>query len=768
MIETAERKNTAQLYSGKEKISYYIAEKLLRYFSLYALSGLSVAGEVNPLGIAYLLSMDSKDIIVGAAISCLGFWRLTGSSLLLKYMASILMGSVLRLLFFANEEKTKFTPFITMFSVFIPWAVMAFLTETDVYFYINAVVETLLAGMASFFFSYAKKSFDKTPVCSGRKDNISAMLFISVLITASLKMSVFNVNIGMVLAAFLVCSFARAKGENYSCLVGVSISAGLVILRGRKSILTVLFPIAGLFSGIFGRFGRCAVAAAYTLVSAMLLFSEKNLNIPYLIGTLAGAGIFMFLPSDLIFDFIGGYSRSDEKNQIKYICLIIKDKLNLLSEALSEIRKTTNTVSAVKYKHYSDSYETVYQNVCEKLCKYCPNNTVCWQKNYNITMCVIDGLIGKLKLGKELFPGDYPDYFKETCNSYMDISEAVEDGYKMYLTAKKNRRQLEALRSVVTEQLDGISGMVKSLSQNMDDIYCSDLNLQNRIYDYFSHKKIQLKSCFCFYDKNNILTLQIEIPVYKTAFASDEERILDLSDICERNLCPPKILKQEDFARLTYEETAKLKVEFGYLQKSGDREEICGDSLRQIENCEKKAFVLLSDGMGTGKEASIEAAMTTDMLSDLILRGGDPENSIKVINSSLMCKTTGECTATVDITSVDLYTGFTKLYKSAAAPTYILKDGKAIKVSSLTLPLGIIKNITPQEFSFNLKAGDIVVNLTDGATESGEKWILSELESLKAESPSAIAENLYDTVLKRKCGKYLDDITISVMKIEKA
>ena len=768
MIETVERKKTAKLQGNKEKTLYYIAEKVFRYFAVYALSGLSVAGEINPLGIAYLLNFDLKDITVGAVISCLGYWNLTGSYLLMKYIASVLIGSIIRFLFFSKKENLKFIPFITMFSVLLPWIIMAFLTETDVYFFINATVETLLAGMSSFFFSYAKKSFEKTPVCSGKKDNISAMIFISVLITAFFRINIFNINIGMLLSAFLICSFAIAKGENYSCIAGVSIATAWVILKGKKSILPVLFPIAGLLSGVFGRFGRCAVSAGYVLVSTALLFSERSLNISYLIGTLVGVAVFMFLPSDLIFDCIGGYNLSEEKNQVKYICLLIKDKLSLLSDALMEIRKTTNTVSAVRYKHYSDSYETVYQNVCEKLCRYCPNNIVCWQKNYNITICVIDKLIARLKLGKELFPSDYPEYFKETCNSYMDISEAVEDGYKIYLTAKKNRRQMEALRSVVTEQLDGISGMIKALSENMDNIYSSDLNLQNRIYDYFSHKKIQIKSCFCFYDKNNILTLQIEIPSYKTAFAASEERICDLSDICERNLCSPKILKNENFSKLTYEEVAKLKVEFGFVQKNGDREEFCGDSLKQIENCEKKAYVLLSDGMGTGKEAAVESTMTIDMLRDLILRGGDPENSIKVINSSLMCKTAGECMATVDITSFDLYTGLTKLYKSASAPTYILKDGKAQMVSSWTLPLGILKNIKPQEFSFNLNAGDMVINLTDGATESGDQWILSEIESLKDKNPKEIAEGIYNTVLKRKCGKYLDDITISVMKIEKA
>ena len=64
-----------------------------------------------------------------------------------------------------------------------------------------------------------------------------------------------------------------------------------------------------------------------------------------------------------------------------------------------------------------------------------------------------------------------------------------------------------------------------------------------------------------------------------------------------------------------------------------------------------------------------------------------------------------------------------------------------------------------------LSAGDMVVMVTDGVTDSGEEWLPSEIRALAEKTPQEIADSLADTAKKRRTDGHSDDITVMVLKL---
>ena len=79
-------------------------------------------------------------------------------------------------------------------------------------------------------------------------------------------------------------------------------------------------------------------------------------------------------------------------------------------------------------------------------------------------------------------------------------------------------------------------------------------------------------------------------------------------------------------------------------------------------------YVILSDGMGTGGRAAVDGAMASGLMSRLIKAGFGYDCSLRILNSSMLFKSTDESLATVDIASIDLFTGQVELYQVPLRP----------------------------------------------------------------------------------------------------
>ena len=98
------------------------------------------------------------------------------------------------------------------------------------------------------------------------------------------------------------------------------------------------------------------------------------------------------------------------------------------------------------------------------------------------------------------------------------------------------------------------------------------------------------------------------------------------------------------------------EIEYCSSQYSAKSSEPSGDSCGFFYDGLGNAFIYISDGMGTGKQAAVDSAIVSNLFKRLIKSGIDCESALKMINSIMLAKSDEESFATLDICRLDLET----------------------------------------------------------------------------------------------------------------
>jgi stage II sporulation protein E len=124
-----------------------------------------------------------------------------------------------------------------------------------------------------------------------------------------------------------------------------------------------------------------------------------------------------------------------------------------------------------------------------------------------------------------------------------------------------------------------------------------------------------------------------------------------------------------------------------------------------------------------------------------------------------------ECSATVDLFSLDLYSGEATFIKSGAAPSFVKRDESIFRIKSQTAPLGLVKSIDSERVKVEIRYGDYVILLSDGILQTAEDapWLLELLAKEPKRSLSDYAEFILSEALKNS--RSHDDMSVTVLHI---
>ena len=171
--------------------------------------------------------------------------------------------------------------------------------------------------------------------------------------------------------------------------------------------------------------------------------------------------------------------------------------------------------------------------------------------------------------------------------------------------------------------------------------------------------------------------------------------------------------------------------------------ETCGDHIALFKSDNACFYALISDGMGSGEEASLTSEICALFLEKMLSAGNRVELSVRMLNSLIRQKNSGtgdECSATVDLMELDLMSGQAVFVKNGAAPTYVVRGGRVYKIRSRTLPIGILPDSEPELHRFKMHPGDVVVMVSDGVTHGNDEcpWLIDLLSSPLPESMDSL------------------------------
>ena len=152
--------------------------------------------------------------------------------------------------------------------------------------------------------------------------------------------------------------------------------------------------------------------------------------------------------------------------------------------------------------------------------------------------------------------------------------------------------------------------------------------------------------------------------------------------------------------------------------------------------------------------------MAAALITRLLEAGVSCQSTLHLVNSALAVKSGEESLATVDTARIDLYTGRMELYKAGAAPTVVVRDGRALEIDSSSLPAGILSGVSFQRSDVALGLGDMVLLLSDGATTQGSGWIARMAEEEQPKDLNEFCKKIATTARLRRSDGREDDITV--------
>ena len=178
-----------------------------------------------------------------------------------------------------------------------------------------------------------------------------------------------------------------------------------------------------------------------------------------------------------------------------------------------------------------------------------------------------------------------------------------------------------------------------------------------------------------------------------------------------------------------------------------------------------KKGIALSDGMGSGEEAFRESEMVVDMLEELLEAGFPVKTAIQMMNTALVIGREEVRFSTIDVSLFDLYSGTCEFVKAGASTTFIKRQDTVEKISSTTLPIGVLQDIEIDSVTKELHSGDYVIMVTDGVMDAlpiGEQEALLStfIRDSRIVNPKELAHHILGRVLEWTGEIPVDDMTV--------
>lgn len=223
--------------------------------------------------------------------------------------------------------------------------------------------------------------------------------------------------------------------------------------------------------------------------------------------------------------------------------------------------------------------------------------------------------------------------------------------------------------------------------------------------------------------------------------------------------------RRGDMALFKAAGAAAFSVKYAVSRSACKEGEISGDSAQSFST-ETEFYSVISDGMGSGREARDGADFVSAYLSDMLSADVSPSTAISSLSAILRSRE-GESTASVDLFSLDLVRGDATFIKCGAAPSFVKRGGSIFRMRSESAPIGLLPSIDAEKIRVEVKAGDLVVMLSDGVASCVEDsaWLLTFM----SENEPTDLQKYADEIIKRATlhRPDRDDMTVAIMKIER-
>lgn len=623
-----------------------------------------------------------------------------------------------------------------------------------------AFVEGGIAFCGSYFFS---RSF-RTPVARiglsnmtmGDRLSFGISAFIFVLCFSGI--SIENFSPARLVCCIIICITSYCKGISAGGVIGVCLGAAVSISPETRFVFPA-FAVSGVISGIFSSLGQIAVGVAQTIsfcACCVIGGIDESFLLPMIECAVAGA-IFMLIPPvqlTRMTEFV--YKNAVVSNESAN--LQVSRILKRASGNIYSFCETVDEVSTRLDRVINPEVNKLFFEIQQKVCDGCSKKSSCWSRNFDSTASDILAIMGLEKTGRGKLQ------LEKHCSRLHELKRQISQGKAQYSLSMLSKMKNREMRRLLTEQFSGLGDFLGELSEQIAKSRTADAARSTALRAVVIDAGVYVDALNCL--GNDEQGLEVEIICFERPFETDYKKIGSILEKATGHLFQPaQISATESGTLLRYEEKPFFELIGGSAQRPFVRDAPCGDSIAFCKGNNMRRAVLLSDGMGTGSSAALDSMMAVSLLEKLLSGGFSFESGVRIVNSSLIMKSTDESLATVDGLCVNLYTGAAEFYKAGATISFIRSDREVLVVEESSLPLGILREVNYKKTVYKLREGDIVLIVSDGITAGDCGWINDELLSWSTNNMEDLAGHIVELAALRQDRFTGDDLTVVAVKL---
>jgi stage II sporulation protein E len=565
-----------------------------------------------------------------------------------------------------------------------------------------------------------------------------------------------------VLAGYAITLFVSRtrgwlKGILIGLLAGMTLEAALVPVYAAAGIaaglLWWLSPFVAVAAGMMTSFSWCVYAGGYTM---LLNFMPEMIICSAVIVPLVKVGV------------IADSKKSSSKasslpGKALDPAMLLRDEettdalegtvqsFSVLSETLGRLSERLKSPSIYDIKQLC--YDT-----CEKYCRRCKIKDACRIRDPEAAEEALCSMAVALSERGYAAVSDIPDYFKRRCTELEKLTEAVSAAYAESVEARLKTDKTE----IIAFDYGAMRDVVHDITARREEAGTLDEALSHALRDELKAYGIVSERVAVVGGRRRSVFIYGLHMRGMTAGGDDMREIV--SRFCRGVFSSPEFTIDGSEVCATLTEKAQIGVSHAAytLEKVGSRAN--GDIAAAFYCRNDKFCALISDGMGSGREAALTSGTCALFIETMMKNGNSAPVTLKMLNA-MICARGIECPATIDLLELDLIRGCAKFYKSGAAPTFVRRSDDLYRIKSKTAPIGIIKTLDAERTTFDVKVGDIIVMISDGVVPADNEcpWLYTMICADDFTDLSVSARSIAERARRQNAKS--DDATVLIVKV---
>lgn len=685
------------------------------------------------------------------------------------------------------KNEVKAIPFYVFGTVLISKLAMSYVLNGQISLYdgMMAGVEASLGFILSLIFlqSIPLILANKRRQSLKTEEVICLIILLASVMTGTIGWSIYDLSLEHITSRYLVLIFAFVAGATVGSTVGVV--TGLIFSLANVSSFyhMSLLAFAGLLGGLLKE-GRKIGVAIGLFISTLLIgmYGEGSVNLDKTMMESAVAVLLFLLTPQVLTSKLAKYIpgtpefTAEQQNYMRKMRDITAQRVEQFSSVFQALSTSFSTHDETTDKQELESRELDYflSNVTEKTCQMCFKKEHCWTRNFNTTYEYMKDIMQEMDQNDGKVSPKLARDWKKHCTNSQKVMNTIQQELTLFQANQILKKQVQESRRLVADQLLGVSTVMGDFAREIQRERDNHHKQEEMIYHSLQEFGIEIENVEIYSLEQGNVDIDMTIP-YCNGHGECEKLIAPmLSDILGETI----IVNSEEcssvptgYCHVTFRSAKAFTVDTGVAHAAKDGGFVSGDSYSMISLSGGKHAVALSDGMGNGERAHIESKETLKLLQKILQSGIEEKIAIKSVNSILALRTTDEIFSTLDLAMIDLQNASVKFLKVGSTPSFIKRGSQVKKVQASNLPIGILQEFEVDVVNEQLKAGDLLIMMSDGVfegpkhVENYDLWMRRKISEIETTDPQEVADLIMEEVIRSRSNTIGDDMTVIVSKV---